>query len=59
MADGEEPYMRQYIPPDPNLLTFVRQKPFLLERRRFIVERLNAFLASFQDLSETGLSNIV
>ncbi len=51
--------MRQYIPPDPNLLTFVRQKPFLLERRRFIVERLNAFLASFQDLSETGLSNIV
>ncbi len=59
MANGEEPYMRQYIPPDPNLLTFVRRKLFLLERRRFIAERLNAFLASFQGLSETGLSNVI
>ena len=43
-ANGDQPFMSQCIPTDPDLLTVERYKSFLAERRRLIAERLNEFL---------------
>lgn len=48
-ANGDQPFVSQCIPTDPDLLTVDRYKAFLAERRRLIAERLNTFLGSSED----------
>lgn len=45
-ANGEQPFVSQCIPTNPEVLTVERYKAFLAERRGLIAKRLNEFLES-------------